>query len=163
MQKSLSQKLVSVVLYLILAISVVLLGFYYYQVTGAEFTSEKPTFEEQLAAYGGIVSVFISWAYVLIIVGVAAAIIPSIIRLVTQPKNAVKTVISLAVVAIIVLVAYSLSDGTPFTTDQIPGYEGDDNVPKVLKFADTMIFSVYFLLAGAIISIIYAEIAKVFK
>ncbi len=160
MQKSLSQKLVSVLLYLILAISVVLLGIFYYKVSGATFASEKPTFEEQINAYGSIVDIFIGWAYVLIIVGALAALIPAIFQMVTQPKNAVKSVISIAIVAVIVLIAYALSDGTPL---DLPAYEGADNVPPTLKFADTMLFTMYFLLAGAIVSIIYAEIAKVFK
>ncbi len=162
MQKASSQKLVSVLLYLLLAVSVVLLGIFYFKTTGASLP-EKPTFQEELDAYGSIIDLFIGWAYVLIGIAALAAIVPSILQLVTQPKNAVKSLISLAVVAVLVLIAYSLADDTIFTTKQLPGYEGSDNVPGTLKFADTMLFTMYFLLAGAIISIIYAEVAKVFK
>jgi hypothetical protein len=162
MQKSLSQKLVSVFLYLILAISVVILGYFYYVSSGVTVASDAP-FQEKLAAYGSVIDVFIIWGYILIIVAAAAAIIPAVIQMVTQPKNAVKSVISIVLLAAVVLIAYALSDGTPFTTDQMPGYEGSDNVPSMMKLGDTMLFTMYFLLAGAIISIIYAEVAKVFK
>lgn len=162
MQKGLSQKLVSVFLYLILAISVVILGYFYYVSSGVTVASDAP-FEEKLAAYGGIIDVFIVWGYILIIVAAAAAIIPAVIQMVTQPKNAVKSLISVVLLGVVVLIAYAMSDGTPFTTAELPGYEGSDNVPSMLKMADTMLFSMYLLLAAAIISIIYAEVAKVFK
>ena len=162
MQNNITQKLVSVSLYLILAVSVVLLGIFYYK-TSCLVLPDKPTFQEGIEAYGFILDLFIGWAYVLMGLAAAAAIIPSIITLVTQPKNAVKSLISIAVIAVFVLIAYSLSDGTPFTAKELPGYDGHDNVKETLKFADTMIFTMYFLLAGAIISIIYAEVAKVFK
>jgi len=162
MQKGLSQKLVSVFLYFILAVSVVILGYFYYVSSGVTYENDTP-FEMKLAAYGGIIDVFIIWAYILIIVATAAAIIPAVIQMVTQPKNAVKSVISVVLLAVVVLIAYAMSDGTPFTSEQLPAYEGNDNVPSMLKMADTMLFSMYFLLAGAIISIIYAEVAKVFK
>jgi len=159
MQNTLSQKLVSVFLYFILAVSVVLLGIFYYKTSGLVLP-EKPTFQEEIDAYGSILDLFIGWAYVLIGIAVVAAVVPAVIQMVTQPKNAVKSLISIVAIAVLVLIAYSLSDGTPMN---LIGYEGTDNVPSMLKFADTLIFTTYFLLAAAIISIIYAEVAKVFK
>lgn len=159
MQNSLSQKLVSVFLYFVLAVSVVLLAIFYYKTSGLVLPKEA-TFQEEIDAYGSILDLFIGWAYVLIGIAVVTAVVPAVVQMVTQPKNAVKSLISIAVVALFVLIAYSLSDGTPMN---LIGYEGKDNVPSMLKFADTMIFTMYFLLAAAIISIIYAEVAKVFK
>jgi hypothetical protein len=154
-----SQKLASIFLYLIVAVSVVLLGIFYYKTTGLSLP-EEATFQEEINAYGSVLDLFIGWAYVLIAIGAAAAIIPSIIMMVTQPKNAVKSVISIVVIAVIVLIAYVLSDGTPL---DLPGYTGNDNVPSMLKFGDTMIFTMYFLLAGAVLSQIYSGVAKMFK
>ena len=157
-----SQKIVSVFLYFILAVSVVILGFFYYKASGVAYENDAP-FQEKLDAYGSVIDAFIIWAYVLIGLAAAAAVIPAVITLATQPKNAVKSIISIVAVAALVLVAWLMSDGTPFTTAQLPGYEGEGNVPETLKIADTMLFTMYFLLAGAIVSIIYAEVAKVFK
>ncbi len=159
---NLSKKLVSVTLYIILAISVVLLVMFAMKNSSLSLP-EEATVAEKIEAYGSTLDMFIGWAYVLIGLAAAAAIIPSIIQLVTQPKNAVKTIVSLVVVAVLVFVAYAMSDGTVFTSTQLPGYEGPDNVPETLKFADTMIFTTYFLLAGAILSIVYLEVSKLFK
>lgn len=159
MQNSLSQKLVSVFLYFILAVSVVLLAIFYYKTSGLALPKEA-TFQEEIDAYGSILDLFIGWAYVLIGIAAVAAIVPAIIQMVSQPKNAVKSLISIAVIAVFVIIAYSMSDGTPMN---LIGYEGPYNVPGTLKIADTMLFTMYFLLAAAIISIIYAEVAKVFK
>ncbi len=158
----LSKTIVSVVLYIILIVSVALVVLFSMKNSGLSLP-EDATVAEQIAAYGVSLDMFIGWAYVLIGLAAAVAIIPSIIQLVTQPKNAVKTLISLVVVGVVVFVAYSLSDGTVFTSDQLPGYDGADNVPATLKFADTMIYTTYFLLVGAIISIVYVEVSKVFK
>lgn len=157
-----SQKLVSVFLYLILAISVVFLGIFFYKTSGIVLP-EDAGFQEEINEYGTILDLVIGWAYVLIGLAAAAAIIPAVIQVVSQPKNAVKSLVSIAGVGVLVLIAYSLSDGTPFTAAELPGYEGSDNVSGTLKFADTMLFTMYFLLGGAIVSIIYGEVAKVFK
>ncbi len=158
----LSKRLVSVALYIILLISVILVVIF--SMKNSSLTlSEDATVKEQIDAYGSALDMFIGWAYVLIGLATAAAVIPSLIQLITQPKNAVKTLISLGVVAVIVFIAYSMADGTVFTSTQLPGYEGADNVPGTLKFADTMIYTTYFLLAGAILSIFYVEVSKIFK
>ncbi len=160
-----SQKLISISLYLILAVTVVILGLFYYSATGVTLGKDSPL-ALRIAEYGSSIDLFIIWAYVLIGVAALFAIVPSIIQMITQPKNTVKSIISLVVIAVIVLIAYVLSDGTPFTTGQggqLPGYTGNDNVPDMLKFADTMLFTMYFLLAGAVLSIIYAEVVKIFK
>ncbi len=158
----LSKRLVSVTLYIILIISVILVAMF--SMKNSSLTlADDATVKEQIAAYGSTLDMFIGWAYVLIGLAAAAAIIPSVIQLVLQPKNAIKTLVSLGVVAVLVFVAYSMADGTVFTSAQLPGYEGHDNVPGTLKFADTMIYTTYFLLAGAILSIVYVEVSKIFK
>lgn len=159
---NISKKLVSITLYIILAISVILVVVFAMK-NSSIVLSEDATVAEKIKEYGSTLDMFIGWAYVLIGLAAAAAIIPSLIQLVTQPKNAVKTVISIGIVVALILVAYAMADGTVFTTAQLPGYDGPDNVPETLKFADTMIYTTYFLLAGAILSIIYVEVSNIFK
>jgi len=158
-----SQKLVSISLYLILAISVIILGVFYYNTSGLQATLKENGWAAIAEEMGSSLNLFLGWAYVLIGIAAAAAIIPSIVQLFTRPQNAVKSAISIVVLAVFVLIAYALSDGTPFTPKQLPAYDGSDNVPSMLKFGDTMIFTTYFLLAGAVLSIIYAEVSKIFK
>ncbi len=78
----------------------------------------------------------------------------------TRPKEAVKALISFAVVAVFVVIAYALANDTIL---ELPGYTGKDNVPGTLKFAGTMLWTTYFIFVGAIASIFYVEISKIFK
>ena len=60
-------------------------------------------------------------------------------------------------IVILVLIAYSISDGTVLN---LPGYDGADNVPATLEFADTILFTMYFLGIIAIGAIIVTEIIR---
>lgn len=156
-----SQKLVSIFLYFILAVSVVLLGVFFYKMSGVEATLKDDGWVAVAKEMGSALDLIIGWAYVLIGLGAAAAIVPSVYRMFTRPKEAIKSGISIAVIVILVLIAYSLADDTLL---KLPGGQTvADNVPDKLVFADTLLFTMYFLLAGAVISIIYAEVAKIFK
>ena len=68
-----------------------------------------------------------------------------------------RSFIALAGIVILVLIAYSMSDGTIM---DIPGYSGSDNVPGTLKFTDTILITTYFLGIGAIGAIIVTEIIR---
>jgi len=45
----------------------------------------------------------------------------------------------------------------------MPGYEGTENVPNVIKWVGTGLNAAYILAALAFLSILYVEIAKIFK
>ena len=93
----------------------------------------------------------LTWCYILCFIGVVLAIIFPLINLFTRPKQALKSFMGLGVIFVLILIAYALSDGTPL---DIPGYNGTDNVPGRLIMADTLIYTMYFLLAGAFLAII---------
>lgn len=102
----------------------------------------------------------LNWSYILFGIAIIAALVFPTARLFTRPKQAMKSFIGLAVVAVLILIAYALSDGTPMN---IVGYSGPDNVPSMLKFSDTILFTMYFLFAGAIIAIAGSEIYRRIK
>lgn len=68
-----------------------------------------------------------------------------------------KSFLGLAVLAVIILIAYAMSDGTPLN---IVGYTGTDNVPSHLMFSDTILYTMYFLFGGAIVAIIATELLR---
>ncbi len=150
-------KITSVLLYSLMAISVILLV-YFYKVTAG--IPEGTDFDTQIDIYGGILDMIMYWAYILFGIAAISALIFPIINMVSQPKEAVKTLISVAVVAVFVLIAYMLADDTVLN---LPGYEGADNVPATLKFSGMMLWTAYLLFAGVIVSIIYAEVSKMIK
>lgn len=100
---------------------------------------------------------YLNWAYVLFGVAIIAAVIFPIVRLFTRPKQAMKSFIGLLGVIVLILIAYALSDGTPMN---LIGYTGTDNVPSTLIFSDTILYTMYFLFAGAILAILGTEIYR---
>lgn len=102
-------------------------------------------------------STLLNWAYILFGIAIVSALIFPIIRLFTRPKQAIKSIIGLAVVVIVVLIAYAMADGTPM---KLIGYNGPDNVPSMLILSDTIIYTMYFLFAGTVLAIIGTEIYR---
>ena len=134
-------KILNIVTIVMFVITVVLLGLFYF---GGELPNSQyvtPVYTEQLL-FG---------------VAIVAALVFPIARLFTRPKEAMKSFIALAGIIVLVLIAYSMSDGTIMN---IPGYSGSDNVPGTLKFTDTILITTYFLGIGAIGAIVVTEIIR---
>ncbi len=147
------QRISSIVLWILLALSVVLVGIFYFgnYVPGTEGTP----MEEPL-----ITNKILLWAFILMILTLIVALVFPLIYIIMNPKSAIRLVIILAVVAVFVFIAYSLG------SDEImnmPGYNGPDNVGPVLKKADAGLILAFFLLIGALGSILYTEISKIVK
>ena len=140
-------KILNIVTIVMFVITVVLLGLFYF---GGELPNSQyvtPVYTEQL----------LWWSYLLFGVAIVAALVFPIARLFTRPKEAMKSFIALAGIIVLVLIAYSMSDGTIMN---IPGYSGSDNVPGTLKFTDTILITNYFLGIGAIGAIVVTEIIR---
>ena len=140
-------KILNIVTIVMFVITVVLLGLFYF---GGELPNSQyvtPVYTEQL----------LWWSYLLFGVAIVAALVFPIARLFTRPKEAMKSFIALAGIIVLVLIAYSMSDGTIMN---IPGYSGSDNVPGTLKFTDTILITTSFLGIGAIGAIVVREIIR---
>ncbi len=143
-------KILNLVLYALLAVTLVLTGLFYFggEVEGA--AHHTPVYTESI----------INWGIILAISTAGVIVIFEIIGLILQPKNALRALISAAILVVLVLIAYSISDATPLV---LPGYDGSDNVPSMLLLTDTLIYIMYFLLGIAGATIVYTEISKMFK
>ena len=97
------------------------------------------------------------WAKVLLYISVGLAAIFPIIQLVVNPKGAVKGLMGLVVLGLVILVSYSMSDGTLL---DLPGYTGTDNAPGPLQFADTVLYTMYILGVGTVVAIVVTEIIR---
>ena len=140
-------KLLNILTIVMFAITVVLIGLF---VFGGELPNSQypsPVYTDEL----------IWWAYILLALTAIAAIAFPVVKLFSNPKQALKTLIAIVGICLLVLIAYSLSDGTIM---KLPGYDGPDNVEGTLKFADTMLFTMYFLGIGAVLAIIVTEIIR---
>lgn len=145
-----SQKILNIVTIVMFVITVVLLGLFL-------FGGEVPN---QLYSTPVYTSSLLNWSYILCGIAIIAAIIFPVIRLVTRPKEALKSFLGLAAIVVLVLIAYAMADGTPM---KIVGYTGPDNVPSMLLFSDTIIYTMYFLFIAAILAILGTEIYRRMK
>lgn len=142
--------LLNYVLYLLLAVTLVFAGLFFF---GGEIEGEAyytPSYTEAM----------LNWAKLLVYITAGIALIFEIINIIIHPKSAVRTLISLGIIVLIVLVAYSLSDTTPM---KIIGYNGPDNVPSMLSMAGTMLYTTYILFGITVVAILYAELSRMFK
>lgn len=145
-----TEKILKIITIVMFAITLVILGMFM-------FGGDVPDQIYTTPIYTGAL---LNWAYVLFVIAIIAAIIFPITRLFTRPKQAMKSFIGLVALAVVILFAYLLADGTPM---QIVGYTGPDNVPSRLIFSDTIIYTMYFLFAGAIIAILATELLRKFR
>lgn len=133
-------KIISIVLYVLLGISGLLVILFYTKIIDAEL--------------------FLIWMYILVVIAAISSIVFPVILLIKNPKNTKKSLIGIIAVVVIIGIAYFIASDEILT---LPGYTGLDNVPPMLKFAGTILFTMYILAIAAVASIFYVEIAKYFK
>jgi hypothetical protein len=104
----------------------------------------------------------LQWAYILLAIAAIAAIVFPFINIVTDLKAILRLFGVIAVAAVLVLVSYFVfASDTPI---DILGYTGTDNRdPVTLKWIGTGLFSTYIIFGVALLSILYFEVANLFK
>ncbi|MGQ1946258.1 hypothetical protein ACT3CD_04050 [Geofilum sp. OHC36d9] len=143
-------KILNIVLIALLGVTLVFAGMFFFggDVEGAAY--ETPVYTD----------LFLNWGIVLVFLTAGITILFEIISLVLQPKNAMRSLISIAVLAVIVFISYSIGDPTPLV---LPGYEGTDNVASMLLLSDMFLYSTYFLVGILIVAILYSEVSRIFR
>ncbi len=117
------------------------------------------SFMEKLVYYK--MDVAIIWGYILLLVAALTALVFPLVYAIVHPANMIRGLLVLIGVAVLIGFSYLLSSGE---TLEIIGYTGTDNSnPAVLKLIDTGLIFNYFVLGLALLSILYAEVAKYFK
>ncbi len=104
----------------------------------------------------------LGWAYILLALAAVAAVLFPLITIVTDIKAILRLLAVLAGAAVLVILSYFVfaSDATI----DILGYTGTDNSdPVTLKWIGTGLFTTYIIFGLALISILYSEVANLFK
>ncbi len=99
-------------------------------------------------------------AYAFVVIAAIFAIGFPIYQLMSNPKGALNTLIGLAILGVIVLIAYSLASDQVM---HIVGYEGPDNNPSTLKLVGTGLFTTYILFFLSLAAIVITEIYNAVK
>ncbi len=101
------------------------------------------------------------WIYILLALTVFSVFVFSIFGFVTNFinnwKKAINSMVLLIVFAILLVIAYSIGDGTPLN---ILGYEGPDNVTARLKMTDMWIYTIYILMALSVAAMLLSPLIK---
>ena len=140
------QKISSVILYILAAISVVLAGLFFFGPVITEFGEEVPKFYTHN----------LGWAAILFIAAVAITLIFSVVYLITHPKALKGAIISIFAMGVLVVLAYFLASDLP-----MEGMEGI--TPKTLKWTGTGLILTYILIIVAVVGILASEIYRAFK
>lgn len=99
------------------------------------------------------------WCYILLIVTVVVLIAFAIIGfargLKENPKKAMSGFLAILALGGLLVVTYIMGDGTLLN---IPGYDGTDNVPGMLKLTDMWLYSCYFMMIVTVLALIFSPL-----
>lgn len=99
------------------------------------------------------------WAFGMIILTIALAIIMPVFGVLQNPKSATGSLIGLGSLVVVILVSYALASDEPIKL--VSGKVIDDSFN--LKFSDMGLYATYIMFAGVIVSLVFGELYKVFK
>ncbi len=99
------------------------------------------------------------WTYALVIATLFITLFMAglgfVKSLVSNPASALKSLIPIALFVVVFVVAWSLGSGEKMN---IIGYEGNGNEGNWARFTDMMVYSIYALLVGVILTIVGSSI-----
>jgi len=104
-------------------------------------------------------SMFLQWSYILLISGVVIAVASPIYGFILAPKNAVKLLIILGLVAVLGFVAYSLA-GNTYSTTKLELLKITEQTSRNVGMG--IIFT-YISFAVALLAILFSSVLKIFK
>lgn len=155
------QKVSGTVLYVMLAITLVILGMFF-------FGGETPV-DQRLVAYTSMsepaqTDSLIYWTYVLfaiaVVITIAAAVYQFVTGFIDSPMTAIKSLIGLILIVVVLIVSWAMGSDQPLV---MPGYSGTENVPFWLKLTDMFLYTIYILMGAMILLILGFGLAKKFK
>ncbi|MFC2151402.1 hypothetical protein ACFLSE_02655 [Bacteroidota bacterium] len=150
-------KIIRIILIVLFSVSAIIMLFYY---AGGKDTIELAA-GGKIETYPKFTNVLIIWAYILTGLAVGFTIVFPVIQMITNPKNAKKGLLGILALVVVLVIAYLFASGEILGIKNLELAKYD--VPSTLKYAGMMINSIYILAIIAIVSMIYTEVAKVFK
>ena len=145
-------------LYALTAVTIALIALFFF---GGTVQPENQYAELVGIAEPSFTNGLLYWIYVLLAITVFAVVAFSIMGFTNNfrynKKRAINSLVTLLVFAVLLVIAYTIGDGTPL---DILGYEGTDNVPAMLKLTDMWIYSVYILMSLTILAMLFSPLIK---
>lgn len=142
------QKLSTIILYILAAVSVVIAGLFYLGGTVPETIGtvfEEPTYTQAI----------LTWAAILFVIAAVLTVLFSFLGVFTSTHGLRNAAIIIVAAVVLIGVSYALSSDAPIA--------GREETATTLKWVDTGLFSAYILAGLAFVGIIASEISRAFK
>lgn len=139
-------KVLSIVKYLLLAVSVVL-------AVGVMFSAEGTSSQSMF------LDAVLYWSYGLVGATILGAVIFPLVNLIKNPKGAMRSLLGLALLVIVLCIGFALSSAEPVVTAANHVF---DNVLE-LRLSDVGLYTIYIVFAASILTIVVTEIVNVIK
>ncbi|MDP3462622.1 MAG: hypothetical protein Q8S18_07530 [Bacteroidales bacterium] len=104
-------------------------------------------------------SVLLRWGYILLVIAVIVAVVSPIFSYIQNPKNAVKLLLSLGIIVLVAIIAYSFS-GNSFSNIKL---EQMNITAQTSRLVGMGLLFTYITAGFAILAVIYSSISKLLK
>ena len=155
------QKVSGTVLYVMLAITLVILGMFFF---GGETPLDQRLVADTAMEEPAQTDALIYWMYILfgiaVIITIAAAIYQFVTGFIDSPMTAIKSLLGLILIIVVLVISWAMGSDQPLV---MPGYDGAENVPFRLKLTDMFLYTIYIMMGAMILLIFGFGIAKKFK
>lgn len=155
------QKFSGAVLWLLLGVTLLVSVWFF--VGGETPEGQRVTGDASLSEPLGTDGLMV-WVYVLLglalLVSVAGVVVKFALRCVVAPRSALRSLLGVALVAVVLAVSWWAGSGSPLV---MPGYDGGENVPFWLKVADMFLYTIYVLMGLALALMVGFGIARRFR
>ena len=155
------QKVSGTVLYVMLAITLVILGMCFF---GGETPLDQRLVADTAMEEPAQTDALIYWMYILfgiaVIITIAAAIYQFVTGFIDSPMTAIKSLLGLILIIVVLVISWAMGSDQPLV---MPGYDGAENVPFWLKLTDMFLYTIYIMMGAMILLIFGFGIAKKFK
>ena len=155
------QKVSGTVLYVMLAITLVILGMFFF---GGETPLDQRLVADTAMEEPAQTDALIYWMYILfgiaVIITIAAAIYQFVTGFIDSPMTAIKSLLGLILIIVVLDISWAMGSDQPLV---MPGYDGAENVPFWLKLTDMFLYTIYIMMGAMILLIFGFGTAKKFK
>ena len=151
------QKVSGSVLYVILAITIIVAGLFFF---GGEDPNPLVPDMSQPVYTDSLIYLMYVLLGITIVITLAAAVYQFVMNFIDSPKAAIKSLASIIVLVGLLIVTWAAGSEQALV---MPGYDGAENVPFWLKLTDMFLYTIYIMMAVLNLLILGFGISKKFK
>lgn len=155
------QKVSGTVLYIMLAITLAVLGLFFF---GGETAMDQRLVADTSMSEPAQTDALMYWMYVLLGVTIAVTVVAAVFQFITgfidSPKTAIRSLVGIIVLVLVLIVSWSMGSEQALV---LQGYDGSENVPFWLKLTDMYLYTIYILMSVTILLIFGFGVLKKLK